>query len=56
MLVALAAAILGGGLGWLLALLVVKHPLLDEIRRVAAQVSVYATNQVHREAEPRSKL
>jgi O-antigen/teichoic acid export membrane protein len=39
MLIALTIAILGGGLGWLLALVAVKHPLLDEIRRVTARIA-----------------
>jgi len=36
MVPAFAAAVLGGGAGWLLGLMWVKHPLLGELRQALA--------------------
>jgi len=39
MVFAFVVAVLGGGAGWLLAVVLARHPLLDELRRVTAGVS-----------------
>jgi O-antigen/teichoic acid export membrane protein len=39
MLLAFALAFVGGGAGWLLALVLARHPLLDELKRVGSRVS-----------------
>lgn len=39
MLLAFALAFVGGGAGWLLALVAARHPLLDELKRVVSRVS-----------------
>lgn len=39
MLSAFALAFVGGGAGWLLALVVARHPLLDELKTVISRVS-----------------
>lgn len=38
MLLALALALVGGGAGWLLAIVLTRHPLLDELRWVVSRV------------------
>lgn len=39
MLPAFALAFVGGGAGWLLALVLARHPLLDELKRVISRIS-----------------
>ncbi|PMU26119.1 lipopolysaccharide biosynthesis protein, partial [Pseudomonas sp. GP01-A8] len=38
-LLAFELAVVGGGAGWLLGLVVARHPLLDELKRVVSHIS-----------------